>query len=311
MRKKIIFELKALYRDDLRVTGYEFGHGEKSVCVVGAFRGNEVQQLYVCSQLIKKLKKLEEEGVIVADKEIMVIPSVNHFSMNIEKRFWAMDNSDINRKFPGNPNGETTDRIAAGIFECVKGYNYGIQFGSFHTPGDFIPHVRMMETGYQSESLANLFGLPYVVVKKPKPYDTTTLNYNWQLWGTHAYSVYTSACNEVQEETARQAVGSVLRFLAKQGIIKYKGHSGYISSVVASNELVTVKTNVAGIYLPKVGYDTQVEKGQVLATILNPNDGEKLEDIIAPVDGVVFFAYHNSMIYSNTVAYRLIGDTHK
>lgn len=311
MVKKELFKLQSLYRDDLRVTGYEFGHGNKSACILGGMRGNEVQQVYICSQIVQELKKLESSGAIAKDCSIMVMPSVNSYSLNIESRFWPVDHTDINRMFPGYDLGETTQRIAAGVFEAIKDYKYGIQFPSFYLPGDFVPHVRMMDTGFQDVNLASDFGLPYVVVKKPKPYDTTTLNYNWQLWGTHAYSVYTSACNEVQEETARQAVGSVLRFLAKQGIIKYKGHSGYISSVVASNELVTVKTNVAGIYLPKVGYDTQVEKGQVLATILNPNDGEKLEDIISPVDGVVFFAYHNSMIYSNTVAYRLIGDTHK
>ena len=33
--------------------------------------------------------------------EILIIPSVNHSSMNISKRFWATDNTDINRMFPG------------------------------------------------------------------------------------------------------------------------------------------------------------------------------------------------------------------
>jgi len=53
VKKKIIYELKGLYRDSLRVTGYEFGKGKKSVCIVGTMRGNEIQQLYCCSQLVK------------------------------------------------------------------------------------------------------------------------------------------------------------------------------------------------------------------------------------------------------------------
>ena len=44
VKKKVIYEIKGLYRDDFRVTGYEFGKGKKSVCIVGAMRGNEVQQ---------------------------------------------------------------------------------------------------------------------------------------------------------------------------------------------------------------------------------------------------------------------------
>ena len=94
-----------------------------------------------------------------------MIPHVNDYSINIGKRFWPGDNTDINRMFPGNEEGETTKRIAAGLFEKVKGYSYGIQFPSFYMPGDFVPHVRMMEAGMESASLANLFGLPYVVMR--------------------------------------------------------------------------------------------------------------------------------------------------
>ena len=62
MTKEILFEIKALYRDDFRVTGYRFGAGEKTACIVGNIRGNEVQQLYACSQVIRRLKELEAEG---------------------------------------------------------------------------------------------------------------------------------------------------------------------------------------------------------------------------------------------------------
>ena len=33
----------------------EFGQGEEAVCIIGNSRGNEVQQIYCCSQLIKKI----------------------------------------------------------------------------------------------------------------------------------------------------------------------------------------------------------------------------------------------------------------
>lgn len=46
MNKTVVYELNALYRDAMRITGYEFGEGEKAVCVVGSMRGNEIQQLY-------------------------------------------------------------------------------------------------------------------------------------------------------------------------------------------------------------------------------------------------------------------------
>ena len=45
MRKRVIYEMVGLYRDNFQIIGYEFGEGEKSVCIVGNSRGNEIQQI--------------------------------------------------------------------------------------------------------------------------------------------------------------------------------------------------------------------------------------------------------------------------
>ena len=42
-------------RDNFRITGYHFGKGEKTLAIVGAMRGDEVQQQYICSQLVNRL----------------------------------------------------------------------------------------------------------------------------------------------------------------------------------------------------------------------------------------------------------------
>ena len=229
MKEKIVFELNSVYRDNMRIKGYSFGEGENSACIVGATRGNEVQQLYICSRLINIFKQLEHQGKIKYGKSVMVIPTVNSHSMNIGKRFWSTDNTDINRMFPGYNLGETTQRIAAGVFENISSYQYGIQFTSFYMQGDYIPHVRVMQTGFEDIELAKDFGLPYVFRRNARPYDTTTLNYNWQLWGAKAFSVYTSATDSIDIISAREAINAVLSFLNKQGIIQYRCHEGYIS----------------------------------------------------------------------------------
>ena len=64
MKKVRIYEMPSLYREPLEITGYRFGKGEKAMAVVGAVRGNEIQQLYICSQLVKKLKEIEAAGGI-------------------------------------------------------------------------------------------------------------------------------------------------------------------------------------------------------------------------------------------------------
>ena len=306
MDERTIYELGSIYRDNMRVKGYTFGNGEKSVCIVGATRGNEVQQVFLCSQLIKIFKQLEKQNKIKSNKSIMVVPTVNSYSMNIGKRFWSTDNTDINRMFPGYNLGETTQRIAGGVFENVKDYKFGIQFTSFYMQGSFIPHVRMMKTGFENVELAKDFGLPYIYRREARPYDTTTLNYNWQLWETNAFSVYTNATDSIDIKSARKAINAVLSFLNKNGIIDYKCHEGYVSQYIEGDSLVNVKSNVAGFFIRYAHVDTRVKQGDILAEIIDPYSGEKLDSIKAPINGIVFFHADQPMIYSQTTLFRII-----
>lgn len=94
------------YRDNFRIQGYRFGEGAKTLAIVGAMRGDEVQQRYICSQLVSRLRMMEQRGEVVEGHSLLVIPSCNPFSMNVSRRFWAMDSTDINRMFPGYDQGK-------------------------------------------------------------------------------------------------------------------------------------------------------------------------------------------------------------
>ena len=46
-----IMSVSTDYREDNQIKAFRFGHGRKSAVIVGAMRGNEYQQLYICSLL--------------------------------------------------------------------------------------------------------------------------------------------------------------------------------------------------------------------------------------------------------------------
>lgn len=308
MKKKVIYELNALYREPMQVTGYEFGEGEKSVCVVGSMRGNEVQQMFACSKLIRRLKKLEEKNAVAKGRSIMVIPCVNSYSMNIGKRFWSTDNTDINRMFPGYNEGETTQRIAAGVFDAIKDYHIGIQFASNYMPGRFLPHIRMMQTGFEDIGTAKKFEFPYVITKNTRPFDTTTLNYNWQIWETRAFSIYTTDTDEIDPKSAADAVKGIEQLLNKEGILHSSVSGGYHynSQVLCDDDMTPVRCREAGIYENKVYVGEEVSKGQLLAEITDSYEGTVLEQLTAPTDGTVFFQHKAPLIYADTAAIKLV-----
>lgn len=306
MNKEIIYTLNTAFRGEYSIFGYTYGKGDKSACIVGSMRGNEYQQLYICSLLAKKLSELESQGQIVNNKEILLIPTLNYSSINATKKNWLSDDSDMNRAFPGNPKGPATSRLAYTLLQKIKDYSYGIQFPSFFLQGRLVPHVRMMETGLESTSLANLFGMPYVLTGCHRSFDPSTLNYNWQISGTEAFSIYSGTTEYIDEEKAKMAVSSVLRFLTRMGIIKYNCHGGFISSVMKEDDLVKVKADEPGFFRKIVGVDEEVKRGDVLAEIINPMNGNVISEIIAPTNGVIFFVQDAPMVFQNTVIYKMI-----
>lgn len=307
MNQKIIYEIRGMYRDDLRITGYEFGSGRKTVCIVGSSRGNEVQQLYCCSLLVKKFRQLEEEGRISGNTKILIIPSINTYSMNIKKRFWPTDSTDINRMFPGYNLGETTQRIADGVFREISDYEYGIQFTSFYMPGNFVPHVRIMDEGFSTVETARLFGLPYVVTRKVRPYDTATLNYNWQVWDTQAFSLYSTTTTKIDRNSAGMMVLSVLNFLANKKIVKYVSPAVSESRIINDVDLVSVRTAKSGIFEPFVKAGDIVSTGQPLANIIHPYDGEIMETLYSPIQSQIFFIHNDPLTYADTAVIKLVS----
>lgn len=308
MNRKVIYEIKGMYRDDFRITGFEFGQGEKAVCIVGSSRGNEVQQIYCCAQLVKKMKQLEEEGRIYDGYKILIIPSINPYSMNIQKRFWSTDNTDINRMFPGYNLGETTQRIADGVFREIKDYKYGIQFTSFYMPGDFVPHIRYMKEGYTKKEDAEKFGLKYIVERTVRPYDTATLNYNWQVWDTSAFSLYTNTTSSISSIGAGQAVLSVMNFMSNNGMIKYGAIGEKNIRTIQDTEFISVRTAKSGLFEPLVQAGEKVNAGKPLAHIIDPYEGILTETLYAPVNGVVFFIHNEPLTYANTAVIKILGD---
>lgn len=306
MKKEILFRMKSTYRDDFIIHGYRFGSGEKTVCIVGPMRGDEVQQQYICSQIVHELQNIESAGGICDGKSILVIPSCNPSSMNVGRRFWAMDGTDINRMFPGYDQGETTQRIAAAIFKNLEGFRYGLQLASFYVPGEFVPHVRMLRTGYEDTESARLFGMPYVTTRRPLPFDTTLLNYNWQIWNTSAFSIYAGRTDTIDVAGSHQAVEAVMRFLTgigatQPGILP----PGYQSLLLEEEDMISISAHHAGIYVRRCKAGDAVKSNDVLAHILHPYDGRILEEVRSPKDGIIFFSMHRPLVLQNALLYKI------
>lgn len=76
--------------------------------------------------------------------------------------------------------------------------------------------------------------------------------------------------------------------------------------MVRDVDMVSVRTTAAGLFDSLVSVGAEVERGQILARIIDAYEGEVMEELTAPVDGIVFFMHGEPLTYSNTAVFKLV-----
>lgn len=306
MKKIEILKIDSLNRFPLIVEGYLFkGSDPKapSIAVVGAMEGETILPLYTASKLVDFLKNSSKKQIL---GDILVIPSINHYALNINQRFWPLDKTDINMMFPGYGEGETTQRIAKKLFDALQGYNYGIILETREGVSTCIPYIKLLQSGYEDLESAKMFGYRLIHHKSLKPTDTVSLQYNWQLWATKAFSIVCPSDVHIDYDTSNEVFEGIISFLNKNGILKYKMLFGYESAVITNSDVEVIQTSKSGIFIPSKKVGSHIQKDEVIGKIIHSLEGEVIHRIISPCDGLIACSYKNGLIFENAVAFRII-----
>jgi len=305
--KKIeILRIESLSRAPLVVEGYLFEGSDSTapkVAIVGALEGDCILPLYCASTLVNFFRNKIDKEKIKGD--ILIIPSINHYALNIGKRFWPLDNTDLNMMFPGYEHGETTQRIAKKVFDAINGYDYGIILERRADPAICLPYIKLYKSGYEDLKAAKRFGFKMIHHRTMKSIDTVTLQYNWQLWGTKAFSVICPHENQVDKKLASQINQAIIRFMDKSKIIDYHIFNGYESTVINRDTIEVIKAAKSGIFIAKELPGNYVSKNQVIGEVVHSLEGDVIHQFLAPCNGMITCYYSNSLIYENAVAFRI------
>ena len=103
----------------------------------------------------------------------------------------------------------------------------------------------------------------------PWPFDTTLLNYNWQIWNAKAFYIYAGHTSVIDAEGTEQTVAAIKRFLfrIRASRVRVQG-PGYASEVIDEERLLNVAAGRAGIFVKMKQAGDEVTEGEVMARIL-------------------------------------------
>ena len=92
------------------------GDGDKRICIVTGTHGDELEGQYVCFELIRRIN--ENPGMLNGTVE--VYPALNPLGVDSVTRGIPTFDLDMNRIFPGDPNGHLIEYTAHKIIEDLR-----------------------------------------------------------------------------------------------------------------------------------------------------------------------------------------------
>ncbi len=276
------------------------GHNDGPVlCLVAAIHGDELNGVEIVRRVSQGLDPATMNGTVIS------IPIVNVFGLASNSRYLP-DRRDLNRFFPGDPEGSAASRIAYSLFTDLISYcGYLIDFhtGSFKRSN--IPQLRADMSNPQVTALVTYFDS---IVVLHKTGHAKTLRAAASQAGIPAVTFELGRSGTLQAEHVEAGIVSVTHVLNRLGITSNKEPAHQSQEIFYTSRWI--RANNGGILFSEIKIGEYVKAGDLLGTLVNPLTNIKFR-ISAPESGRVLGMALNQFVLPGYAAYHLGVSTDK
>jgi len=263
-----------------------------TLCLTGTIHGDELNGIEIIRQTMYDLDPEKLSGSVVG------IPIVNLPGFQQGSRYLP-DRRDLNRHFPGRPNGSLADRIAHSLFDNIIRHCdmlVDIHTGSLKRTN--LPQLRADMNNPTVAEFTRGFDRMAVVHSTGSPGMLRTAAVNA---GIRAVTLEAGESHRIQEHQIDAGVNSLTSLMEKQGMISRMFVWGDPQPVYYNS--AWVRANHGGILFSEVKLGAKVSKGQILGYIADPitnaqypihssSDGRIIGMAVDQVVMAGFAAYH-------------------
>lgn len=250
-------------------------HGKKSGPVLGLsalIHGDEMIGAEILRRVYEQINEEELAGTV------KLLPVANPLAMESLTRNTPLDMTNLNRVFPGSPNGWVTEQLAHAI---VKNFLDEIEvFIDLHA-GGAVPIVDYVYI-QNDEQLSRAFGFP-VLYRPSHPYEGTTATYTIGK-GIPSVTVEVGGGPNFEKDVERGVAGI---FNCMRQLEMIPGEVAPLPKQTVMTEIEIIRPTQGGIMVPAFDFSavgTVIEGKQVLARTYNPRTFEELELIYTPFE---------------------------
>lgn len=284
------------------------GTGSKRVCIVTGTHGDELEGQFVAFALSKILG----ENLDKLNGTVEIYPCLNPLGMDSILRGIPAFDLDMNRIFPGDPEGHLAENTAYAIIEDLKGADLVIDIHSSNLFLREVPQARINErTKEKLMPYAKLLNMDFIWVHESATVLEATLAHSLNVSGTPCVVVEMGVGLRVNHSLGRQLLKGILNLLEDMGIwqgdFAVPGEDGPVRTplVCEGPDVCFVNASASGSFLTEARNGCYVKKGDHLGDIVNSLTGEIYDRVEAPCDGYLFTIRAFPLVYEGSLVARI------
>ena len=281
------------------------GKGNRRVCIVTGTHGDELEGQMVCYLVAKYLN----EHIDLLDGTVEIYPALNPLGIDTIQRGIPNFDLDMNRIFPGNPNGTMAEQAAHLIVEDLKGADLVFDIHSSNLYLRETPQVRINVLNEKElVPLAQRLNIDFVWVHDAATVLESTLAHSLNSTGTKCLVAALGVGQRINHKMCNRLTLGIFNLMKDLGMWK-----GEIQQSLISNPIVCKGDNVeflnaatSGIFITELKCGVVVAEGEEIGQIVEPMTGTVLSRVISPVEGYMFTIRAYPIVYEGSLMARIL-----
>ncbi len=263
------------------------------LCLAAAVHGDELNGIEIVRRVLHDLDPQKLTGAVIG------VPIVNLPAFRRGSRYLP-DRRDLNRYFPGNPDGSAASRIAHSFFTSIVRHCdalVDLHTGSFDRAN--LPQLRADLRDPGVVTLTQGFGATVIINSIP---GDGTLRQAATDAGVPTVTLEAGGPSRLEIEEVSHGVKGIETLLNTLGMVRKVSLWGEPEPVYYRS--TWVRANRGGILLSEVGLGRRVRAGDLLGTITDPITNART-NIYAPTDGRVIGMALNQVVMPGYAAFHI------
>ncbi len=264
-----------------------------TLCLMAAVHGDELNGIEIVRRVMHDIDPDKLSGAVIG------VPIVNVQGFRRGSRYLP-DRRDLNRYFPGNPNGSAAARIAHSLFTQLVAHCdalVDLHTGSFERAN--LPQIRADLRDPDVVTLTLGFGSMVVLHSVPT---AGTLRHAATQAGIPTVTVEAGGPSQLELTEVKHGVKGIETLLTTLGMVKKMRLWGDPEPVYYRSSWV--RADNGGILLANVTLGTTVRKGDILGTITDPMSNAQTE-VVSPWSGRVIGMARNQVVMPGFAAFHV------